>query len=109
MSRFRSLRSASPLLADDAKGRAMTLITFHVVLHKGFQNEEVMRRVVSAAGLTSVNEERARFFEFSVITGQGEPGARQLLERMPEVKAVKEDGEKHAVSGQLTPAPSGRA
>ena len=76
----------------------MTTLTFHVVLNKGFQSEAAMHRIATAAGLTNVNEERARFFDFSIITAQGAPSARQVLEKMPEVKSVQLDGEKRAFS-----------
>ncbi len=75
----------------------MALVKYHVVLNKDHQSEDAMRRIVQAAGLVNVNESRARFFDFSIVTADGSPAARLILESLPEVKAVKEDGEKRTM------------
>ena len=71
----------------------MGRVIYHVVLRREHQSAAVMRRVASAAGLV-VNERRAMFFNYAVISGQGSPEAQAVLEAMPEVESVHLDGER---------------
>lgn len=80
-------------------GNEAMVILYHVALKKGFQTEEVMRRVASAAGLENLNEQRARIFGYSVISGEAGPHAQRILEELPEVNSVQRDAEKRLGSG----------
>jgi hypothetical protein len=77
----------------------MVILTYHIALKKGFQTEEVMRRVASAAGLENLNEQRARILEYSVISAEGGPDAKRILEGLQEVKSVQQDSEKRVLNG----------
>ena len=61
----------------------------HIVLKS--RDEASMRRVVEHVGLTNVNEARAKFFEYSLVSADATPEALVLLRECPEVEAVELD------------------